>query len=200
MDRGAWWAAVHGVAQSRAWCKEVWQTSCHASPPLKGLFNPICKGLHKKRGWKPFQHGWKSVSYSLPPHGLSSPWNSPGQYTGVGSISLLQGIFPTQGSNPGLPHCRQILYQLSWGISNFYWGYTNFICLFTKALFSGVLEIWVSNFFDTLNSPTFGGFWHHFMILSNLEKFRMEKKFPKAVKLGALTYPRWLVKKCQLRE
>ena len=42
-----------------------------------------------------------------------SPWNSPGQNTGVGSLSLLQGIFPTQGSNPGLPHCRRILYQLS---------------------------------------------------------------------------------------
>ena len=38
---------------------------------------------------------------------------SPGQNTGVGSLSLLQGIFPTQGSNPGLPHCRWILYQLS---------------------------------------------------------------------------------------
>ena len=47
------------------------------------------------------------------PHGLYRPWNSPGQNTGVGSHSLLQGIFPTQGSNPGLPHCRQILYQLS---------------------------------------------------------------------------------------
>ena len=43
----------------------------------------------------------------------NSPWNSPGQNTGVGSPSLPQGIFPTQGSNPGLPHCRQILYQLS---------------------------------------------------------------------------------------
>ena len=42
-----------------------------------------------------------------------SPWNSPGQNTDVGSLFLLQGIFPTQGSNPGLPHCRQILYQLS---------------------------------------------------------------------------------------
>ena len=40
-----------------------------------------------------------------------SPWNSPGQNTGVGSLSLLQGIFPTQGSNPGLLHCRWILYQ-----------------------------------------------------------------------------------------
>ena len=38
---------------------------------------------------------------------------SPGQNTGVGSLSLLQGIFPTQGSNPGLPHCRWIPYQLS---------------------------------------------------------------------------------------
>ena len=44
---------------------------------------------------------------------MNSPWNSPSQNTGVGSLSLLQGIFPTQGSNPGLPHCRQTLYQLS---------------------------------------------------------------------------------------
>ena len=50
---------------------------------------------------------------SLQPHGLFSPWNSPGQNTGVGSLSLLQGLFPTQGSNPGLPHCGRILYQLS---------------------------------------------------------------------------------------
>ena len=47
------------------------------------------------------------------PHGLYSPWNSPGQNTAVGSLSLLQGIFPTQGSNPGLLQCRRILYQLS---------------------------------------------------------------------------------------
>ena len=50
---------------------------------------------------------------SLRPHVLYSPWNFPGQNTGVGSLSLLQGIFPTQESNPGLPHCRRILYQLS---------------------------------------------------------------------------------------
>ena len=42
-----------------------------------------------------------------------SPWNSPGQYTGVGSHSILQGVFPTHGSNPGLLHCRWIIYQLS---------------------------------------------------------------------------------------
>ena len=44
---------------------------------------------------------------------INRPWNSPDQNTGVGSLSLLQGIFPTQGANPGLPHCRRILYQLS---------------------------------------------------------------------------------------
>ena len=53
------------------------------------------------------------VSNSLRPHRLHSPWNFPGQNTGVGSLSLLQGIFQTQGLNPGLLHCRQILYQLS---------------------------------------------------------------------------------------
>ena len=53
------------------------------------------------------------VSDPLQPHGLYSPWNSLGQNTGVGNFSLLQKIFPTQGSNPGLPHCRQILYQMS---------------------------------------------------------------------------------------
>ena len=54
------------------------------------------------------------MSDSLQPYGLGSPWDSPGQNTGVGSFSLLQGIFPTQGLNPGLPHYRQILYQLSY--------------------------------------------------------------------------------------
>ena len=46
-------------------------------------------------------------------HGLYSPWNSPGQNAGVGGLSLLQGLSPSQGSNPGLPHCRRILYCLS---------------------------------------------------------------------------------------
>ena len=50
---------------------------------------------------------------TLRPHGLNSPGNSPGLNTGVGSLSLLQGIFPIQGSDPGLLHGRQILYQLS---------------------------------------------------------------------------------------
>ena len=53
------------------------------------------------------------VCSCLRPHGLYSPWNSPGRNTGEGSLSLLQGIFPIQGSNPGFLHCRQILYLLS---------------------------------------------------------------------------------------
>ena len=71
------------------------------------------------------------VSNSLRSHGLYSPWNSPGQNTGVGSLSLLQGIFPTQGSNPGLPRCRQILYQLSYQGSPYFEKGT---CQFLKCL------------------------------------------------------------------
>ena len=71
--------------------------------------------------------GWSEshsvLSDSLRPHGLYSPWNSPGQNTGLGNRSLLQGIFPTKGLNPGLPHCRWILYQLSYQKSG--WMLTN---------------------------------------------------------------------------
>ena len=62
---------------------------------------------------KPESKNHSVVSDSLQPHGLYSPWTSPGQNTRVGSHSLLQGIFPTQGLNACLRHCRQILYQLS---------------------------------------------------------------------------------------
>ena len=58
------------------------------------------------------------MSDSLQPRGLYPtrllhPWDSPGKNTGVGYHFLLQGTFPTQGSNPGLPHWRQTLYPLS---------------------------------------------------------------------------------------
>ena len=55
--------------------------------------------------WKLTGHVWLFVT----------PWTrkSPGQNTGVGSLSLIQGIFPTQGSNPGLLHWKRILYQVS---------------------------------------------------------------------------------------
>ena len=56
------------------------------------------------------------VSDSLWPHGLQNLWISLGQNTGVGSLSLLQGIFLTPKSNRGLLHFRQILYQLSYQV------------------------------------------------------------------------------------
>ena len=63
---------------------------------------------------------WSSlvVSNSLWPNGLwpttlLCPWDFPGKSTGVGCHFLLQRIFPTQGSNSGVPHCRQMLYHLN---------------------------------------------------------------------------------------
>ena len=67
----------------------------------------FCVQVKLMQTWK-----WKS-RLTLWPHGLYSPWNCLGWSTGVGSLSLVQGIFPTQGQNPGLLYCRQILYQLS---------------------------------------------------------------------------------------
>ena len=54
------------------------------------------------------------MSDSLQPRAPYNPWNSPGQNTGVSSCSLLQEIFPTRGLNPGLLHCRWVLYHLSY--------------------------------------------------------------------------------------
>ena len=68
---------------------------------------------------KTMSHPWAgsesgSVVFNSSLHNrLYSPWNSPGQNTGVGGHSLLQGIFPTQGYNPDLPHCRQIPFFFS---------------------------------------------------------------------------------------
>ena len=72
-----------------------------SSSVLSFLYGPSLISIHEK----PCLFLW--------PHGLSSPWNSPGQNTGVCSLFLVMGIFPTQGLNPGLLHCRWILYQLS---------------------------------------------------------------------------------------
>ena len=62
------------------------------------------------------------MSDSLPFYGLYSAWNSSGQNTGVGSLSLLQRIFPSQGLDPGLLHCKQILYQLNHREAQAYWS------------------------------------------------------------------------------
>ena len=67
-----------------------------------------CRAVLSPVKVKVLSHSWQ--------HTLDTnlyPWNSPGKDTGVGGHSLLQGIFLIQGSNPGLPHCRQILYHLS---------------------------------------------------------------------------------------
>ena len=64
--------------------------------------------------------------HGLEPTRLLCPWDSPGKKTRVGCHALLQGIFPTQGSNPGLLHCRQILYGLS-HLGSPFWK----ICRFT---------------------------------------------------------------------
>ena len=89
----------------------------------QGAFLGICRMIISMRKviWVQFRPKIQSLnpsesesylvmSDSLQPHRLWGPWNSPGQNTGVGSLSLLKRIFLIQGSNPGLPHCGQILY------------------------------------------------------------------------------------------
>ena len=81
-------------------CLLHWQVgSLPLEPPGK-----LIKGK-----WK-----WKVVSNSLQPHGLYSPWNSPGQNTGVDSLSLPQGNLPKSGMEPRSPTLQGILYQLSY--------------------------------------------------------------------------------------
>ena len=100
-----------------------------------------------------FSNAWKEkekskwscsvMSDSMQPHGLQParllcPWGFPSKNTGVGCHFLLQGIFPTQGSNPGLPHCRQTLYHLSHQGSPLVLGlcqnvlFVKWICIFWK--------------------------------------------------------------------
>ena len=94
-----------------------------SSPP-----GPAVPGILQARTLKwvaiSFSNAWKwkwslsVVSDPQRPHGLQPsrllcPWDSPGKNTGVGCYAFLQRVFPTQGSNPGLPYCRWILYHLS---------------------------------------------------------------------------------------
>ena len=76
------------------------------------------KEVKSSEASKVFVFSHSVVSDSLPPHGLQPtrllcPWDSSGKNTRVGSHFLLQQIFPTQGSNTALPHCRGVLYQLN---------------------------------------------------------------------------------------
>ena len=106
--------SVHGILQARilewvampfsrgsSWYRDQIQVSC-----ITGRFFLLSEPLSENESHS-------VMSDSVRPHGLYSPWNSPGHNTEVGSLFLLQGIFPTQELNPGLLHCRRILYQLS---------------------------------------------------------------------------------------
>ena len=73
--------------------------------------SPVCMCHIGVMRWRLINQFW--WSHGLQPARLFCPWNSPAKNTGVGCHALLQGIFPTQGSNLGLPHCRQILSCLS---------------------------------------------------------------------------------------
>ena len=119
------WTIVHQVPLSMGFSRqEYWSglpfpsPGCISDPGIK-LASPALAGrffMLSHQGSPCFLMKWSEsrsvVSDSFNP-GLHGPWNSPGQNTGVGSLFLLQGIFPTQGSNPGLLHCRWILYQLN---------------------------------------------------------------------------------------
>ena len=85
---------------------------CHSPTENRKLSHRVWRDVRLGKVVK-WSESHSVVSDSLRPHRLHSPWNSPGQNTGVGSLSLLQRIFPTQGWNPDLSHCRRILYQLS---------------------------------------------------------------------------------------
>ena len=83
------------------------------------FISPKCRKLRKEHNFGRILSGSRdrmlflNDTNSLRLHGLCSPWNSPGQNTGVGSLSLLQGIFPTHELNQGLLHWRQTFYPLS---------------------------------------------------------------------------------------
>ena len=92
------------------------------------------------------------------PFGSSVHGDSPSKHTRVGCHALLQSIFPTQGSNPGFPHCRQILYQLShkWSPRILEWA----LCLFSSL--SLLQPVWLRNW--TRVSCLAGGFFTNWVI------------------------------------
>ena len=100
------------LTQSHLFAVQEWHSTSLTASTRRGRANQNEEWTKSKHPLWPVKVA-QSCPDSWRPHGLYSPWNSPGQNTGVGSCSLLQGIFPTQGLNPSPLHCRQILYQLS---------------------------------------------------------------------------------------
>ena len=94
------WVEVNQVRKKKGHCKQR-DKGCM----MTLLEHPVAR--------KRLSESHSVMSDSLRPRELYSPWNSPGRNTRVDSCSLFQGIFPTQGSKPGLLYCGRILYQLS---------------------------------------------------------------------------------------
>ena len=137
MDRRPWRATVHGVARVRQDSETKWRQNLYSDRIYISVIKPpnlrylvltaqaniyffLIKMLMVANMWilAICYESDSVMSNSLWPHGLQParplcPWDFPGQNTGVGSRSLLQGIFLTQGLKPGLLHWRQILYHLS---------------------------------------------------------------------------------------
>ena len=95
----------HSIEQWKVRCLRIYRVKYHFTVHLLKLPYMLLKVTESESQPVMFDSLW--------PHGRYSPWNSPGQNTGVGSCSLFQGIFATQWLNPVLLHWRQILYQLS---------------------------------------------------------------------------------------
>ena len=99
------------------WChlyvesKKIIQTYLHNRNGLTDIENKLVVAKGDSESHSVVSNSWQTDG--LQPTRLPCPWNSPGQNTGVGSHSVLQGISPAQRSNPGLLHCRQILCHLS---------------------------------------------------------------------------------------
>ena len=123
---------IQGSNPGLQYCRQIlYQLSHKGSPPKKVVYSHFESESHPV------------VSNSLWPHGLYSPWNSPGENARMGSFSLLQRIFPTQGSNPGLQYCRWILYQLShreaqplWDLNTQYEAPSKDLACYTKGYLS----------------------------------------------------------------
>ena len=110
----SWEACMRVKKQQLELEMEKWTGSKLGKEYIKAVYYHPAYLTQSEVKWSEVKWNCLVMSDSLRSHGLHSPWNSPGQNTGVGSLSLLQWIFLTQESNQGLLHCRLILYQLSY--------------------------------------------------------------------------------------
>ena len=116
MDGGTWRATVHGDPKSQT----------RLSDQRFHIFHFLCSVMSAFS----LSHAQSCLTLCDPMDCSLDPSvhrNSPGKNTGVGYHALLQGIFPTQGSNPGLLHCRRILYRLSHQGSSFHFQAWNIL-------------------------------------------------------------------------